>query len=77
MWSAIASTIAGAFAFAAVVYQTRVHRDNRSDHAETAQQIKDLRTDIRDVHDDVKDVRSTLRQHANRLFHLEHPEGDT
>ena len=78
MWTAIVvALITGTFGLLNIWFQRRVHRDNRNDHAETSERIRELTGHVRDVHDDVKDVRSTLRQHANRLFHLEHSKDET
>lgn len=65
--------------------QERVHNDNRSDHAETAQKVDSLLTTavvlsakvesvdsrLDMVHDDLRHVKHSLRDHSVRIHDLE------
>jgi hypothetical protein len=73
--SIIAATIAGLFS-----YLVKVHKDNRSDHADVANRIDQMRTtqleirlDIADIKADVRELKDSDRAHDQRLDRLEHP----
>jgi hypothetical protein len=58
----------------------RTHRDNRSDHAETAQKVNRLLTGQTEIKADVAELHADVRDHGARLRVLEqipHPEGDS
>jgi hypothetical protein len=73
-----AATIAGLFS-----YLVKVHKDNRSDHADVAERINEMRTtqleirqDIHEIKFDVAALRANDDNHESRLGLLEHPYGD-
>jgi hypothetical protein len=53
------------------VQQRRVHRDNRSDHQETAAKVDQLLVGQRDISADVRDVKADVRDHGERIRNLE------
>ena len=68
-------TLAGLFA-----QNRRTHRENRSDHADTAAKVDKLLkaqgiigADVADVKADVIDVKAEVREHGVRLRALEQP----
>jgi uncharacterized protein YlxW (UPF0749 family) len=70
--SATAAIVVGLVGVIAV--QLKVHRDNRSDHADTARKVDQLvegqyqiAADVRDVKEDVRVLKATDRQIERRL----------
>jgi hypothetical protein len=68
-------TLAGLF-----MQNRRTHRENRSDHADTAAKVDQLLkaqgvigADVADVKADVIDVKAEVRDHGQRLRALEQP----
>lgn len=84
MEAIVVAVITGTFGLVGtVLVQRRVHRENRSDHAQTVAKVDGLigkvdtlGTTVGDVRDDVRDMRADLRDHGTRLRHLEHPPED-
>jgi hypothetical protein len=71
----LVGTLAGLF-----MQNRRTHRENRSDHADTAIKVDrllkaqgDIAADVRDVKADVTDVKAEVRDHGQRLRALEQP----
>lgn len=64
---------------AAQWYQSRrVHRDNRSDHKETAEKVDTLLANVHEINAtvtdtraDVRDVKADMREHDIRIHRLE------
>jgi hypothetical protein len=74
------ATVAAATIAALFAYLTKVHGDNRSDHADVARRIDEMRVtqleirqDITDIKADVSRLAETDRTHEGRLERLEHP----
>jgi hypothetical protein len=74
MTTIIVAVIGGAFGLATIWLQARVHRDNRSDHAKTAEVVDtiaavvgDMRTDQIEIKADLREVKADLRDHSQRL----------
>ena len=74
MTAAIVAVIGGVFGLATIWLQARVHRDNRSDHAKTAEVVDsiaavvgDMRADQIEIKADLREVKSDLRDHSQRL----------
>jgi len=59
-------TLAGLF-----VQQSRIHKDNRSDHADTAAKVDRLLDAQGDIAADVREVKAEVRFHGERLRVLE------
>jgi len=78
-WTGLAvAVIAGLFGLANIWFSARVHKDNRSDHAQTmasvaklTETVGDIHADVRDTRADVRDIRAVLRDHEHRLDDLE------
>lgn len=75
------AVVSGVFGLATIVVQRRVHRDNRSDHAQTVAKVDELVSSVGaldakvdDVRADVREVKADLRDHSARLRVIEHPE---
>jgi hypothetical protein len=69
----LVGTLAGLF-----VQQSRIHKDNRSDHADTAMAVSDTARKVDrlleaqgDIAADVREVKAEVRHHGERLRHLE------
>lgn len=74
MTAAIVAIIGGVFGLATIWLQARVHRDNRNDHAKTAEVVDtiaavvgDMRADQIEIKADLREVKSDLRDHSARL----------
>jgi hypothetical protein len=74
MTTIIVAVIGGAFGLATIWLQARVHRDNRSDHAKTAEVVDtiaavvgDMRADQIEIKADLREVKADLRDHSQRL----------
>jgi len=74
MTTIIVAVIGGAFGLATIWVQARVHRDNRSDHAKTAEVVDtiaavvgDMRADQIEIKADLREVKADLRDHSQRL----------
>jgi hypothetical protein len=74
MTTIIVAVIGGAFGLATIWLQARVHRDNRNDHAKTAEVVDtiaavvgDMRTDQIEIKADLREVKADLRDHSQRL----------
>lgn len=72
------AAVTGVFGLLTIVVQAKVHRDNRTDHAQTAAKVDQLvdhvgevKADLRDVKADVRDMRVELRDHRERIADLE------
>ena len=72
--------ISGLFALATVIVQAKVHRDNRSDHADTARKVDAvleaqgaMGADLGEMKADLRDVKADLRDHGARLRAVESP----
>ena len=81
MTTIIVAIIGGAFGLATIWLQARVHRDNRSDHAKTAEVVDtiaavvgDMRTDQMEMKADLREVKAELRDHSQRLRIVETDE---
>jgi hypothetical protein len=81
MTTIIVAIIGGAFGLATIWLQARVHRDNRSDHAKTAEVVDtiaavvgDMRADQIEIKADLREVKADLRDHSQRLRIVEHVE---
>jgi hypothetical protein len=81
MTTVIVAVIGGAFGLATIWLQARVHRDNRSDHAKTAEVVDtiaavvgDGRADQIEIKADLREVKADLRDHSQRLRIVEHVE---
>jgi hypothetical protein len=77
----IVAVIGGAFGLATIWLQARVHRDNRSDHAKTAEVVDsiaavvgDMRADQIEIKADLREVKADLRDHSQRLRIVEADE---
>lgn len=71
----LVGTLAGLFA-----QNRRTHRDNRSDHATVAKVVADTAAKVDrlvdgqiDIKADVLDIKADVRDHGDRLRHLETP----
>jgi hypothetical protein len=78
MTAVFVAVIGGVFGLATIWLQSKVHRDNRSDHAKTSQTIASTSAKIDqllaaqgDIAADVRDVKSDVRDHGVRLRALE------
>ena len=74
MTTIIVAVIGGAFGLATIWLQARVHKDNRSDHAKTAEVVDtiaavvgDMRADQIEIKADLREVKADLRDHSQRL----------
>jgi hypothetical protein len=74
MTTIIVAVIGGVFGLATIWLQARVHRDNRSDHAKTAEVVDtiaavvgDMRADQIEIKADLREVKADLRDHSQRL----------
>lgn len=74
------AVIAGFFGVLSIVVQAKVHRDNRSDHADTARKVDAvleaqgvMATDVGEIKSDMREVRADLRDHGARLRAVESP----
>jgi hypothetical protein len=74
MTTVIVAIIGGAFGLATIWLQARVHKDNRSDHAKTAEVVDtiaavvgDMRADQIEIKADLREVKADLRDHSQRL----------
>jgi len=74
MTTIIVAIIGGAFGLATIWVQARVHKDNRSDHAKTAEVVDtiaavvgDMRADQIEIKADLREVKADLRDHSQRL----------
>jgi len=74
MTTIIVAIIGGAFGLATIWLQARVHKDNRSDHAKTAEVVDtiaavvgDMRADQIEIKADLREVKADLRDHSQRL----------
>ena len=72
--------VSGIFALATVIVQAKVHRDNRSDHADTARKVDavleaqgTMGADLGEMKADLRDVKADLRDHGARLRAVESP----
>ena len=81
MTTIIVAIIGGAFGLATIWLQARVHRDNRNDHAKTAEVVDtiaavvgDMRTDQIEIKADLREVKADLRDHSQRLRIVEADE---
>jgi hypothetical protein len=81
MTTIIVAVIGGAFGLATIWLQARVHKDNRSDHAKTAEVVDtiaavvgDMRADQIEIKADLREVKADLRDHSQRLRIVEHVE---
>jgi len=81
MTTIIVAVIGGAFGLATIWLQARVHRDNRSDHAKTAEVVDtiaavvgDMRADQIEIKADLREVKADLRDHSHRLRIVEADE---
>ena len=81
MTTIIVAVIGGAFGLATIWLQARVHRDNRSDHAKTAEVVDtiaavvgDMRADQIEIKADLREVKADLRDHSQRLRIVEADE---
>jgi hypothetical protein len=79
MTTIIVAVIGGAFGLATIWLQARVHKDNRSDHAKTAEVVDtiaavvgDMRADQIEIKADLREVKADLRDHSQRLRIVEH-----
>jgi len=72
LWTGLGvAFIAGCFGLANIWFSAKVHRDNRSDHAQTMASVQQLTTSIADIGADVRDTRADVRDHEHRLDDLE------
>ena len=78
MTTIIVAVIGGAFGLATIWVQARVHKDNRSDHAKTAEVVDtiaavvgDMRADQIEIKADLREVKADLRDHSQRLRMVE------
>jgi uncharacterized protein (UPF0335 family) len=62
----LVGTLAGLF-----VQQSRIHKDNRSDHLDTSRKVDRLLEAQGDIAADVRDVKAEVRHHGERLRNLE------
>ncbi|MGA0895637.1 MAG: hypothetical protein ACO3S5_13535 [Ilumatobacteraceae bacterium] len=74
MTTIIVAVIGGAFGLVSIWLQARVHKDNRSDHAKTAEVVDsiaavvgDMRADQIEIKADLREVKADLRDHSQRL----------
>ena len=81
MTTIIVAVIGGVFGLATIWLQARVHRDNRSDHAKTAEVVDtiaavvgDMRADQIEIKADLREVKADLRDHSQRLRIVEADE---
>jgi hypothetical protein len=81
MTTIIVAVIGGAFGLATIWLQARVHKDNRSDHAKTAEVVDtiaavvgDMRADQIEIKADLREVKADLRDHSHRLRIVEADE---
>jgi hypothetical protein len=81
MTTIIVAVIGGAFGLATIWLQARVHKDNRSDHAKTAEVVDtiaavvgDMRADQIEIKADLREVKADLRDHSQRLRIVEADE---
>lgn len=87
--AALAAVAAVLVALISVIgVQIKVHRDNRSDHGETAEKVdrllgnqEEIRRDVVFIRHDVTDIRGVLRElrahdeeHDHRITRIEHQE---
>jgi len=81
LWGPIITFVVGPVVV--IIVQRFVHRDNRRDHAQVVEELKnvtnkvsDIGADVRDVKADVREVKNAIRLHEHRLEDLEHPGGN-
>jgi hypothetical protein len=81
MTTIIVAVIGGVFGLATIWLQARVHKDNRSDHAKTAEVVDtiaavvgDMRADQIEIKADLREVKADLRDHSHRLRIVEADE---
>lgn len=74
------AVIAGFFGVLSIVVQAKVHRDNRSDHADTAAKVDAvleaqgvMSADVAEVKVDMREMKADLRDHGARLRAVESP----
>lgn len=72
--------VSGVFALATVIVQAKVHRDNRSDHADTARKVDAvleaqgvMAADVGEMKVDMREMKADLRDHGARLRAVESP----
>lgn len=65
------AAVTGLFGLATVLFQRKVHRDNRADHAATAEVVREMRGDVSEIKADVREVKADIRSHGERLRRLE------
>lgn len=70
--------LAGLFGLATIAFQAKVHRDNRTDHASTAEVVAAMRVELSDVRRtgldtraDVRDIKADMRSFDERLDAVE------
>jgi hypothetical protein len=81
MTTIIVAVIGGVFGLATIWLQARVHKDNRNDHAKTAEVVDtiaavvgDMRADQIEMRADLREVKADLRDHSHRLRIVEADE---